>query len=134
MIEFHEGDEVRLKNGKQGVLENINPNENYLEDDEIYAELYSRDSWGEVESPEDIVEVVRTAAQRAARTAPSTEEILEEIASSLHSGWGDVFDVYQTQVVNPFERDPYISVHSTTADGLALYFEVTLGIVEVDGD
>lgn len=125
MTKFSEGDIVRTKSsGREWEIEDINPNENYIADEETYAEGFS--SWGTetANSPDDI-ELVMAAKDAAARTLPDVDKIAAEVASSLHGGWGDVVRVSETAV----EGGGRISVVGRTADGLDVEYTVTVSNV-----
>lgn len=127
MIEFNDGDEVRLKDGRVGVIYDINPNPRYIQDDEYYAEFeQSNNRWagGQVEEAEDVVEVIRTRKQLAERDIPSVDEIANYVSSALHSGWGDI-NVYESIV----EGDGWVTVYGNR-DGLEFSFMVQVTELE----
>jgi hypothetical protein len=132
MIEFKEGDEVRLKNGKTGVVRDINPNPDYKADDEYWAELESPfDTWeplGEIDDPEDIVEVLRTAAELAAVDIPTLSELRDFVQDGLHSAWGnDGIEVNESE-----REDTNAITFSGTKDGRP--FTAQLEVTWVEGN
>lgn len=88
---YHADDIVRVKSTRHVVrIESINDNPNYAADDETWA-----DAWGEygsvdIGSPDEIEpHDVKT---------PEAKDVVGEIASSLHSGFGDHLEVHETEV------------------------------------
>lgn len=74
---------------------------------------------GNVYAPADALEVVKTAAQMAARRIPTREQIRNEIASKLL----DYFDTFETDETVRL-GDAEIEVYGRTADGLGVGFRV----------
>ncbi len=74
------------------------------------------------------VEVVKTAAELAARRPPSLAELTKEIAMSLHHGWGDVIEIDRTD-----PRDGtggVIYAYGRAANGLRIAFRVRVDEIE----
>lgn len=124
---FKVGDIVRkIGTQREHCLESINSNPNYVADDELWGEAYSG-YWGtlDIDSPEDI-ELVMSAQDAASRQLPTVQNILTEVSHALHSGWGDVVEVEETQV----EPQGYITVMGTAANGLRVNFELHIANLE----
>lgn len=104
MTKFHVGDLVRhKKTDRTFILEDVNDNPNYKEDDEYFAMGWSSYGTEEVERKKDI-ELVMTAADASARKLPSARDILGDLNLTA-SGWGD----------------DEVDIHTTELDGEALY-------------
>ena len=123
---FNNGDLVRFKaNGREFILEDINPNPNYIADDETWADGYNGNGSVEVDSPADI-ELVMTAAGAAARKVPSAAEIANQISSDIHSGFGGVVDIDESEPDGP----GMILAYGRASNGLRVAFKITISEVE----
>ncbi len=91
---FAEGDLVRdKKSHRTGVLVEVNPNENFVADDEYWAELNDPvdDTFiQDVDHPDDL-ELVTKAVDMTPKRLPSMTELRNYVSNALHSGWdGDI--------------------------------------------
>lgn len=123
------GDRVRQKSSRiEFTLDDVNQNPNYEADDEYYASGTTDGGTLSVDvmSPDDL-ELVMTAAAARARKAPTAAQIAPQVATSLHSAFGDVVvTIDTTDIDGPGE----ISAYGRTADGLRVNFTVTISAVE----
>lgn len=97
------GDEVEVltgpRKGVRGIVTDINPNPNWREDDEVWAELRrvgdaEYDTFAEIDDPAQ-VRVVRLRADIPTPAAPTPEELRDYLANAAHGGMGTI-DVTET--------------------------------------
>lgn len=97
------GDEVEVLTGShkgaRGIVTDINPNPNWREDDEVWAELRrigdeEYDTFAEIDDPAN-VRVVRLRADIPTPAAPTPEELRDYLANAAHGGMGAI-DVTET--------------------------------------
>lgn len=120
---FYVGDIVRKKNGLQFELDDVNPNPNYKEDDELFASGWSEYGTEDVEDESDI-ELVMSAKDAKARVLPTEDEIAGGL-NLLGDGWNGVVDVIEMD-----KEGASLLCYGTTRDGLSVSFRVTVSDVE----
>lgn len=124
--DVHAGDIVRLKDGRKVTVEDINPNESWYADDEVWAEASDHGGYYNVEVyPDDIVEVVMTAAEAANRKLPKVKELVRE----LELGSFSEFQHIETEFGSDEGGEAYFTVE--TNDGLTVQFTVTVSNVHL---
>lgn len=122
------GDEVRdLKTGRLWILEDINT-DGYAERNESWADVRSHagDHSTFFNSPEE-VELVRRSEDIPARTLPTLKEVAEYVSSTLHSGWGDVMSIDETDTNEP---DGQLLAYGESSTGQRFGFRVTISELE----
>lgn len=85
---YNEGDLVRIKeSGFIGVLESINPREDFDPEDEYWAEVRDDDfNTREIDGPHEI-ELVMSADDASKRSVPTAKELLSAI--DFLGGWAE---------------------------------------------
>lgn len=85
-MDYKIGDLVRLKDGREVELEDINEDQ---QDDEIWASANTSGGLNNVmiDSKDDIVAVVMSAEDAAKRVLPTASELMSEVVSI--ESWGD---------------------------------------------
>lgn len=129
-VQFHEGDEVRLPDGRVVVLDEApNPNPNYAEDDETWSSAHEDGDGGfghiDILSAEGIT-LVRSAADMAKRELPTVQDIRDAVSSALIGMWSDDLDVNQTD----HDGEDAIECYGKAKNGLQVYFRVQISDIE----
>ena len=123
---YQEGDIVRLKaSGREFTIDDVNPNPNYVADEESFVEGFG-DSGSAYAMTPDEIELVMTGEQAQARQAPTAAEIGSQVSSSLHSPIGEIaVDVTETDIDGP----GVILASGKAPNGLLVSFKVTISEV-----
>ncbi len=90
---FEEGDFVRdTRANREGILVDINPNEDYVKDDESWAELEHKvtsEFVADVFSPNDL-ELITKKADLPERRLPTREELRKFLGTTVLDEWGEI--------------------------------------------
>lgn len=125
-MSFKQGDIVRIKaTGFEGELDFINPDPDFDPKEEYWAEVIGETRTQEIDGPDEI-DLVMSATDAQARTAPSAEEIVRGL-DLLGDGWDGVVDVDES------EKDGEGSTlcYGRAKNGLRVAFRVTVSNVEL---
>lgn len=88
---YKSGQLIRIKKtGRIARIEDVNPNENYLADDELWGMATGGMGTVDIGSPDEI--------EPHTATLPEEKEIAKDISSALHTGFGDGLRVEETEV------------------------------------
>lgn len=125
MTKFQAGDLVRKPGGDPFLLEDVNDNPNYAEDNEYYAMGSGYGGYNniDVNSPDEI-ELVMDKDDAAKRAVPTQAEIARFIASVVHNGFNDGFRVLESE-----PDGGIVIVSATTDEGLEFSFQVDVTAV-----
>lgn len=112
---------VTLGHGTEWTVDEYVPALQAPADDEIDVAFYeATDAHGcSVTVPADAVEVVKTAAQMAARTVPTVTELTAELG--ITNGWSNRFDIDEWH-----RSGDEIECYATTSDGLRFAFTIKI--------
>lgn len=125
MTKFQAGDLVRKPGEDPFILEDVNDNLNYKEDDEYYAIGSGYGGYNNIEvmDPSEI-ELVMDKDDAAKRTVPNQAEIARFISSVVHNGFNDGFRVSESE-----PDGGIVIVSATTDEGLEFSFQVDVTAV-----
>jgi hypothetical protein len=123
------GDEVRIiKTGQAVILDEINPNPNYADDDEVWCDsaTNANGTLYIIDSPDD-VELLRRAADIPAKKLPTPKELVDAFSSSLHSGFSET-DIDETDTGG--EPEGQFLAYGTSSTGRRFGCRVTITEIE----